>query len=66
MDTDLDGNYVNHIRVPLTEFAADLSAFADSLTGQSKDLYTRFGYHERQSLAAIINKLTTIIEEEDS
>ena len=63
MDTDLDGNYVNHMLVPLTEFAADLSAFADGLTNQSDNLYTRFGYHERQALAAILNKLTTIIED---
>ena len=50
---------------PLAEFATDLSAFADGLTNQSKDLYTRFGYHEQQTLAAIINKLTTILETAD-
>ena len=49
-------------REPLTEFAADLALFAEQLTKQSQDLYTRFGYREEQNLAAIINKLTVILE----
>ena len=50
---------------PLTEFAADLSDFAAKLTNQSQDLYARFGYHEQQALAEIMNKLTTILETAD-
>lgn len=50
-------------REPLTEFAEDLVLFAEQLRSQAQDLYTRFGYREEQSLAAILNKLTTILEE---
>jgi hypothetical protein len=52
-------------REPLTEFAEDLALFAEQLTSQSQDLYTRFGYREMQSLAAITNKLTAILETAD-
>lgn len=52
-------------REPLTEFAEDLTLFAEQLTSKSCDLYTRFGYHEEQNLAAILNKLTAILETAD-